>query len=131
MHTIFQEIGFEFKRASGPGGQNVNKVSTASVLKFDINNSKGLSNAVKQRLRKIAANRINADGVLIITSQRHRTQGKNKTEAISKLLALIELASIEPKSRKFIKLPLYDKNRRINAKKITSEKKINRKKIKY
>lgn len=131
MLIDFKEIKFEHKRASGPGGQNVNKVSTAVTLRFDIKSSKSINNAIKYRLRKIAANRINSEDVLIINSQEHRTQEKNKKEVISKFLELIELASVEPKSRKFIKLPLYDKNRRINSKKINSEKKENRKKIRY
>ncbi len=125
------EILLEFKRSSGPGGQNVNKVSTAVVLKFHIDTSQSISSDVKERLKRIAARKINNDGYLVLTSQIHRTQEKNRIEVNKKFRALLAKASILPKSRKFDNLKKFDKLKRLDTKKIRSEVKKNRAKVKY
>ncbi len=87
-------------RARGPGGQNVNKVSSAIHLRFDINACAEMPTDIKQRLLALPDQRISADGIIIIKSQRHRSQEKNKAAALERLAALIEQATIEPKPRK-------------------------------
>ena len=88
-----------FVRASGPGGQNVNKVSTSVQLRFDIGQSASLPEEVRQRLRVLAGNRATQDGVLIITASEHRTQGANRAEARARLDELIARAEAIPKTR--------------------------------
>ncbi len=95
-----EEIQFEFIRAGGPGGQNVNKVATAAQLRFDVNNSPSLAADVKERLIKLAGKRITEDGILVIEAKNHRTQEQNRAEAILRLTALIQQALEKPKVRK-------------------------------
>jgi ribosome-associated protein len=94
------ELHFDFIRAAGPGGQNVNKVATAVQLRFDVRSSPTLSPEVKERLVKLAGNRVTEDGVLIIEAKRTRSQEKNRLDAIQRLVKLIQQAAEPPKPRK-------------------------------
>ena len=103
-------------RGSGPGGQNVNKVSTAVELRFDIGVS-SLHPAVKSRLIALAGNRVTTEGVLVIDSREHRTQGQNREAARARLASLIQAASQRPKTRRATKPTRGAKERRLTAKK--------------
>ena len=94
-----EEISLSFIRASGPGGQNVNKVSTAAQVRFDVTGSPSLPQAVKNRLRRLAGRRLTADGVLVLDARQFRTQQMNRDDAIRRLTALIREAAIPPKRR--------------------------------
>lgn len=93
------ELSFRFVRASGPGGQNVNKVSSAVELRFDVAGSTALSDEIRQRLGKLAGKRLSADGILLIDAHRFRTQGMNRKDAIARLVALLQAAAVSPKTR--------------------------------
>jgi ribosome-associated protein len=120
------ELSWSFIRASGPGGQNVNKVSTAAQLHFNITGSNSLTVAVKQRLWVIAKNRINKQGELVITAQTQRTQVANRQEALARLEKLIERALHVPKKRVKTKPSKAAVERGKQAKKIHSQKKQRR-----
>ena len=101
--TIFldeKELDFDFIHSSGPGGQNINKVSTAVQLRFNLQNSASLPIDVKERLIKIAGNRLTENGVMVIEAKRFRSQTKNREDAVQRLVALILKASEKPKDRK-------------------------------
>src|ERR1700754_5144177 len=93
------EIDESFVRSSGPGGQNVNKLSTAVQLRFDVRQSPSLPNDVAVRLMRLAGKRLTKDGVLVIIAQNHRTQERNRAEARQRLVALIQEATVRPVPR--------------------------------
>src|SRR5258708_18755986 len=90
------EISESFIRSSGPGGQNVNKLATAVQLRFDVRHSPSLSHEVRARLERLAGRRLTRDGVLVITAQRHRTQERNRDDALTRLIQLILTAALRP-----------------------------------
>lgn len=110
------EIQYDFIRASGPGGQNVNKVSTSVQLRFDVVGSPSLPPEVKERLLRLAGRRITADGILVIEAREFRTQEGNRLAAIDRLVALIRQAAERPKIRRQTKPTLASQRRRMERK---------------
>lgn len=112
-----EDLHEQFIRASGPGGQNVNKVSTAVELRFDVRNSRALTEPVRGRLTRLAGSRMTKDGVLVIRADRHRTQDMNRQDARDRLVELIREAAIPPKPRIKTKPTKASRERRVDAKK--------------
>lgn len=129
IHLEESELVFDFIRASGPGGQNVNKVATAVQLRFDVARSPSLAEDVKARLVKLAGARITQEGILVIASKNFRTQEGNRLEAIRRLAALIEKAQIAPKTRRPARPSSTAKAARVGAKKRRGEIKRTRRYI--
>ncbi len=125
------ELQFSFVRASGPGGQNVNKVATAVQLRFNIKQSENLPEEVKQRLMKLAKNKINDKGELIIAARKYRTQHKNRKDAVERLIQLIQKGLEVPRQRKATRPSQAACEKRLDTKRKHSEKKQARKKIHY
>jgi len=111
------EIQLDFIRASGPGGQNVNKVASSVQLRFDVRNSPSLAPDVKERLIKLAGNRVTEDGILIIEAKRYRTQERNRFDATQRLITWIQKALEKPKERKATRPSLTSKAARVGDKK--------------
>ena len=115
------ELEERFVQASGPGGQNVNKVASAVQLRFDVARSPSLPEHVRQRLKALSGRRLTQDGVLVIDARRHRTQERNRADARERLAALIREAAAPQKPRRATKPTLASKKRRLESKSLRAQ----------
>jgi ribosome-associated protein len=111
------ELTEDFVRSSGPGGQNVNKLSTAVQLRFDVRGSPSLPNDMALRLMRLAGKRLTKEGVLVITAQRHRTQERNRQDARERLLELLRQAAVVPVKRRATRPTRASREKRLESKK--------------
>ena len=125
------ELEESFVRSSGPGGQNVNKLSTAVQLRFDVRQSLSLPNDVALRLMRLAGKRLTKDGVLVLIAQNHRTQERNRADAVERLLDLIREAAVRPVPRRATKPPKASRRERLEGKKRRSGVKNLRGKVSF
>ena len=121
LQRCVQELKFDYIRAAGPGGQNVNKVATAVQLRFDVRNSSALPEEAKARFIHLVGNRLTNDGVLVIEARRYRSQDKNREDAISRFTALIRKSLVKPKHRKRTKPSVASREKRLASKKKRGE----------
>ncbi len=111
-----EDIVITFIRSAGPGGQNVNKVATAAQLRFDLDGTRALTVAAKERLRVLAGRRLGDDGTVLIVARNHRTQEGNRREALARLQEMIDTARIEPRVRRATKPTRASQQRRLETK---------------
>ncbi len=127
IHIPESELEEQFIRASGPGGQHVNKAATAVQLRFDVENSPSLPEGIRRRLKKLAGKRLTKEGELILEASQHRSRVENREEARQRLIKLILRAAKPPVKRKKTKPTRASKERRLKNKRARSEKKRRRK----
>jgi len=125
------EIQLDFIRASGPGGQNVNKVSSAVQLRFNVSGCAALSQSNREQLKKIAGRRMTSEGILIIKAQRYRSQEQNRQDAIDRLVEMIQKALETPKHRRSTRPTAASKKRRLVTKRRRSELKRRRRAVRH
>ena len=125
------DLSFAFVRASGPGGQNVNKVSSAVQLRFDLQGSTALSDSVKSRLRALAGRRLTDDGAILMIARNQRSQDHNRREALERLAELIQRALVVPKTRRATKPTRASRERRLDTKSRQQQAKQRRKKVRW
>ena len=125
------ELSFAFVRASGPGGQNVNKVSSAVQLRFDLAGSTALSDPVKSRLRALAGRRLTDEGAILIIARNQRSQDHNRREALERLADLVQRALVVPKTRRATKPTRASKERRLEGKVRKQQTKRQRSRVRW